>query len=145
MKVAALAILLWSCLAMGATAGNIPNGMPTKLGIGLFEDTGKTGMKSSGVPYQLRYRYLTYGWANTWGYGPRDGSFAGTFFRDCSNQGFIPAISYYEIYDIPPDATGQLEKMQNPTAMAEYFNDFKLLMLQAKAFAKRVKSFRVCM
>ncbi len=136
-KLFAVVVFLTSLVCFGQ-AGSIPAGMPTKLGVGLFEDTGKTWMKTSGVPWQFRYRYLTWQWSSNWGYGPKDGAFAGQFFNDCSTQGFIPAVAYYEIYDLPPAATGQLAKMQNTAAMAEYFNDFKLLMQQAKTFGKPV-------
>ncbi len=137
MRITILLALLLSSLGLAAT-GEIPRGMPTKLGVGLFEGDAKTWMKSSGVPWQIRYRYLTYRWSNNWGYEPKDGSFAGRTFRESDSMGYLPAISYYEIYDIPPTGVGQLAKMQNPTAMLEYFNDFKLLMQQAKAFGKPV-------
>ena len=57
-------------------SGGTTNMMPAKLAIGLFEDSGKTWMKGSAVPWDMRYRYLTKGWANNWGYGANDGSFA---------------------------------------------------------------------
>ncbi len=136
-KLFVLMLLLSSFLAHGQ-AGVVPPLMPQKLSVGLFEDTGRTWMKNSGVPWQIRYRYFTYKWSSNWGFGPKDGAFAGQFFRESDTQGYLPAVAYYEIYDIPPAGAGQLAKMQNPAAMAEYFGDFKILMQQAKTFGKPV-------
>lgn len=95
-------------------------------------------MHNSGVQWDLEYIYLTYSWATNWGGGPRDGAFAQSFFKSADANGYIPAISYYEMYDIPPANTGFYQKVQSPTAMAEYFGDFKLLMQQAKTFGRPV-------
>ena len=119
-------------------AGSVPAGFPNRLGVGLFEDTGRTWMKQTQLPWQVRYRYLTYKWSSNWGFGPRDGAFAGEFFAETGAQGFMPAISYYEMYDLPPSNTGFGAKTQNQGAMLEYFQDFKLLMQQARAFGKPV-------
>lgn len=141
-----LILALLPFMAGAATLGTIPAGMSPSLSLGLFEDTGNSWMKNSGVPWNIRYRYLTYRWSSNWGFGAKDGSFALDFFRETGTQGFIPAISYYEIYDLPwYDASGkaqgghgQLEKMQNKASMTEYFQDFKLLMQRAKDYGKPV-------
>lgn len=150
MKSLLLLCLLLAVPALAGPSGKVPDLMPKKLAVGLFEDTGKTNMKNSRVPYQMRYRYLTYRWSSNWVTPPagtavrdlppsvRNGNFAGQYFKDCDSKGFMPAISYYEIYDLPPSSTGQLQKMRNPTSMLEYFQDFKLLMQQAKTFGKPV-------
>lgn len=54
-------------LAAATAAGVVPPGLPGKLLVGLFEDTGATWMTSSGVPWGARYRYFTKGWVNNWG------------------------------------------------------------------------------
>lgn len=137
MKLTTLITLL-SMSAFAAPAGSVPTGMPTKLSVGLFEDTGNTWMAMSGTKWNLKYRYLVYGWSSNYGFGPKDGAFAGQFFRDADVGGFIPAVAYYEMYDIPPANTGFGAKTTNPSAMLEYFTDFKLLMQQVKAFGKPV-------
>ena len=48
-------------------AGSVPQGLPARLQVGLFEDTGQTWMKDSGVPWDVRYRYFVKGWVNNWG------------------------------------------------------------------------------
>ena len=57
-------------MTAGSTAaGPIPAGLPARQLVGLFEGPGQTWMKSSGVPWDVRYRYFTKGWVNNWGYG----------------------------------------------------------------------------
>src|SRR4051812_31173050 len=59
----------------GATAwGTIPQGLPARMAVGLFEDSGQTWMKNSAVKWDARYRYFTKGWVNNWGWGAYDGS-----------------------------------------------------------------------
>ena len=60
-------------VAGGSASGGIPAGLPARLLVGLFEDTGGTWMKNSGVPWDVRYRYFTKGWVNNWGWGAYDG------------------------------------------------------------------------
>src|SRR5258707_997667 len=83
--------------AVGNPAGSVPAGMPARLSVGLNEDTGRTWMKNSGAPWDARYRYLTKGWVNNWGWSPADGSFALTYMRECQQQSRLPAFSYYQI------------------------------------------------
>src|SRR5687768_3478438 len=69
--------------AAATTPGKIPAGLPSRLMIGLNEDNGGTWMKSSGVRWDGRYRYLTKGWSNNWGWSPNDGTFALNYMREC--------------------------------------------------------------
>ncbi len=141
-----LLALLMSGLAIGAPAGNVPAGMPTKLSVGLFEGDNATWMKNSGVKWDVRYRYLagfdqsTVNWAN--GYNasnPRDGSFAMAHMTQSDAQGFIPAFSLYEFYGLPTGWEGQsLSKAQNPTSTLQFFQDVKLLLQRIKEFNKPV-------
>jgi hypothetical protein len=120
-------------------AGSIPAGLPSHLSVGLFEQSGATWMKGSGVPWDLRYAYFTYGWANNWGYGSRDGSWGLNYMKESSGEGFVPAVEYYCVNGEPGGAEAQfLAKTQNTTTMAEYFGDFKLLMQNIKTFGKPV-------
>src|SRR4051794_7346616 len=65
-------------------AGNVPAGLPARLAVGLFEDTGGTWMKKSAVKWDARYRYFTKGWANNWGYGQRDGGWGLGYMKECA-------------------------------------------------------------
>jgi lysophospholipase L1-like esterase len=124
---------------VGNPAGSIPAGLPAKLAVGLFEDTGKTWMKSSGIPWDVRYRYFTKGWANNWGYGANDGAWGLEYMQESSASGQIPAIAYYEMNEQPGGWEGDFyAKTKNATTMASYFGDFKLLMQRAKDFGKPV-------
>jgi len=121
------------------SAGSIPAGLPSRLLVGLFEDTGQTWMKDSAVPWDVRYRYFTKGWVNNWGWSAADGSWGKQFMTESAAQGFLPAIQYYQVNSEPGGGEFQfLEKAQNATTMRSYFSDFKVLMQQAKSFGKPV-------
>jgi len=126
-------------LAGSAAQGPIPNGMPARVQVGLFEDSGNVWMKNSGVRWDTRYRYLTKGWVNNWGYGATDGSFALSYFQESAAQGFVPAVQYYQIFAEPGGGeSATLQKLQNAATMRAYFGDFKLLLQRAKDFGKPV-------
>lgn len=118
-------------------AGPIPAGLPPRVLVGLFEDTGGTWMSSSGVPWDARYRYFTKGWVNNWGWGSYDGSWGLGYLNECNAQGYIPAVQYYQINGEPGGGeSATLAKAQNATTMASYFGDFKILMQRVKDFGK---------
>ncbi len=122
-----------------SAAGSIPTGLPARLLVGLFEDTGQSWMKDSAVPWDVRYRYFTKGWINNWGWSSNDGSWGKQFMTESAAQGFIPAIQYYQINSEPGGGEEQfLAKVQNATTMRSYFSDFKVLMQRAKEFGKPV-------
>ena len=126
-------------VAGGAAAGKIPAGLPARELVGLFEDTGATWMKSSGVAWDVRYRYFTKGWVNNWGFGAYDGSWGLSYMRECDGQRFIPAVQYYQVNgEAGGSESAFLSKVQNATTMKGYFGDFKILMQRAKDFAKPV-------
>lgn len=126
-------------LAGESASGPIPTGLPARVMVGLFEDTGASWMKSSGVRWDARYRYLTKGWANNWGFGAYDGSFALNYFREGDTQGCVPAVQYYQIFgEARGGEAATLSKLQNASLMRAYFGDFKLLMQRAKDFGKPV-------
>ena len=113
--------------------------MPPRLAIGLKENRGQTWMGQSGVPWDLRYMYLTLGWANNWGYSSNTGAYALSYMNECAAVGTLPTFSFYEMNDQPGgDETQFLAKTQNAATMNSYFSDFKLLMLRAKDFGKPV-------
>src|SRR4051812_27174415 len=126
-------------LAGSSAKGAIPAGLPARVMVGLFEDTGGTWMKTSGVRWDARYRYLTKGWVNNWGFGAYDGSFALGYFRECDAQGSVPAVQYYQIFgEAGGGESAMLQKVQNATTMRAYYGDFKLLMQRAKDYGKPV-------
>ncbi len=119
--------------------GPVPQGVPARLTVGLFEDTGQRWMRDSGVRWDVRYRYLTKGWVNNWGWSPRDGSFALQFFQDSEASGQLPAVAYYQLVNEPGGGEAQaLSKLTNATTMREYFTDVKLFFQRAQQYGKPV-------
>ena len=57
-----------STVAGSAASGSVPALLPARLSVGLMEDPGATWMKTSGVPWDMRYHYFTVGWRNNWGW-----------------------------------------------------------------------------
>lgn len=124
-------------IAGESASGVIPTGLPARVMVGLFEDTGASWMRTSGVRWDARYRYLTKGWVNNWGWGAADGSFALTYLRECDQQGYVPAVQYYQIFAEPGGGeNATLAKVQNAATMRSYFGDFKLLMQRVKDYGK---------
>lgn len=125
--------------AITPPAGPIPDGMPSRLVVGLFEQWGGTWMRDSGVPWDVRYAYFTKGWANNWGWGNHDGGMATTFFNEASSSNFIPAVQFYQMNGEAGGGEAQLlAKTQNAATMASYFGDFKLLMQRARDYGRPV-------
>jgi hypothetical protein len=113
--------------------------MPTHMAVGLFEDTGNTWMKTSGVAWDARYRYFTKGWVNNWGWSAYDGSWGLAYMQECDKQGFMPAIQYYQMNgESGYDESIFYTTTKNAATMATYFGDFKILMQRAKDFGKPV-------
>ena len=144
-KRSAALFLLATLSAIGASAaitppaGAIPNGLPPRMLVGLFEQWGGTWMRDSTVPWDVRYAYFTKGWANNWGWGNYDGGMATTFFNESLSGGFIPAVQFYQMNGEPGGGEAQFYvKTQNAATMKTYFGDFKLLMQRAKEFTKPV-------
>ncbi|KFE63882.1 hypothetical protein [Hyalangium minutum] len=124
---------------VGSVYGSIPAGLPARLQVGLFEDTGQTWMQSSAVPWDVRYRYFVKGWINNFGWGAADGQWGLQYMQECQTQGFLPAIQYYQMNGEPGGGEAQfLAKAQNAGTMRSYFADFKVLMQRAKEFGKPV-------
>jgi hypothetical protein len=122
-----------------SATGAIPEGLPRQLLVGLFENTGETWMHDSKVPFQLRYRYFVKGWSDNFGFGEHDGAFGLAFMRDCDTHGFVPVVQYYQVNGEAGGGEDEfLTKVQDPTTMAGYYDDFKLLMQRAKEFGKPV-------
>jgi hypothetical protein len=126
-------------LAGATAAGSIPSGLPARLTVGLFEDTGGTWMKNSGAKWDVRYRYFTKGWVNNWGWGAYDGSWGLGYMKESAGAGYLPAVQYYQLFGEAGGGEPQtLTKVQNSATMKSYFGDFKILMQRAKDFGKPV-------
>ena len=124
-------------LAAATAAGVVPAGLPARVLVGVFEDSGQTWMRNSGVSWGARYRYFTKGWVNNWGWGAYDGSWGLAYLRECDQQGYVPAVQYYQIVGEPGGSeSAMLSKVQNATTMRSYFGDFKILMQRVKDFGK---------
>ena len=116
-----------------------PSGVPDKLLLGLFENPGQTWMKTSGVPWNARYCYLTKGWVNNWGWSPYDGSWALDFMKEGDALGAVPVVQFYQMNGEAGGGEAQfLAKARDPALMQSYFGDFKILMQRAKDFGKPV-------
>src|SRR5262249_18274126 len=123
----------------GTASGSIPSALPTRFTVGLFEDSGNTWMKNSGVRWDARYRYLTFGWVNNWGWGARDGWFAKNFLQESSTQGFIPVLQYYVMNgESNYNESAFLATVQNSAKMADYFDQWKILLQRIKELGKPV-------
>lgn len=119
--------------------GPLPPGFTDRLNIGLTEGNGQTWMRSTGVPFHWRYRYLVKGWVNNWGYGGTTGSFALNYMRECDAQGFKPALQFYQVRgEAPAGESNFYTKTRSAATMRTYFNDFKVLMQRAREFGKPV-------
>ncbi len=126
---------------MGAAAtGSIPVGMPARLTIGLMEGVGTNWMSASGVPWDVRYQYLSKDWVTNWGHGERDGKFALDYFYDSYEKNLLPVVEFYQIVEEPGGGESEmLSKVQNPATMKTYFEDFKILMERAKDYGAPVQ------
>ncbi|MBZ4329437.1 hypothetical protein [Corallococcus sp. AS-1-12] len=135
------ALLTLTCLgalsAQAATGvqGPVPPAFQNRLMVGLFEEAGQSWMRDSNVPWDARYRYFTKGWANNWGYGARDGSWAASFFTETKAQGYVPVVTYYQLFGEPGGGEQEtLAKLKNASTMRSYFEDVKLLLQRAKSY-----------
>lgn len=134
---------LWvttSAVAGGAALGSVPAALPARLCVGLVEDPGATWMKTSGVPWDMRYHYFTVGWRNNWGWdATNSGQWGLSFMKECDALNAIPVVQYYCMNNEPGGGEAQFySKTQNATTMASYFDDFKVLMQRCKEFGKPV-------
>ncbi len=129
-----------STVAGSAASGSVPALLPARLSVGLMEDPGATWMKTSGVPWDMRYHYFTVGWRNNWGWDvTNSGQWGLAFMKECDTLNTIPVVQYYCMNDEPGGGEAQFySKTQNAATMASYFDDFKVLMQRCKEFGKPV-------
>jgi hypothetical protein len=121
-----------------SASGSVPTGLPNRFMIGLA-DTDRYWMKASGVKWDAGYQYFTTGWVDNYGFGMPDGLFASGVFYDAHDNGYLPAVQYYQIVSEPGGGEQQmLSKLQNVNTMKSYYSDFKVLMQRAKEYAAPV-------
>jgi hypothetical protein len=118
--------------------GSIPSQLKNQMYIGLFENSGYDWMVNSGVPWNSRYMYLSYGWANNWGSEPYNGRFAVDFMNECYAMGAIPVFEFYVLTYIGGYTENLLGKTQDASIMNDYFEEYKLLLNKIKEFGHPV-------
>jgi MYXO-CTERM domain-containing protein len=121
---------------MGETAvGSVPSGLPARFMLGLNEGRGGTWMSGSGVPWDMRYQYLSKNWVTNWGHGDHDGQYALDFFYDTYDRGMLPAVQFYQIVEEQPAGEDtMLTKLADGATMSSYFTDFKILLERIKDY-----------
>jgi len=126
--------------AGAAAYGDVPAGLPPRLTVGLIEEPGDSWMRDSGVAWDLRYHYFTLGWRDNWGWDTgNSGSWGRNWMDECADQGFVPVVEYYELNGVDDGDESQLyATTRDTTAMAAYFDDFKVLLQRAKEFDRPV-------
>jgi hypothetical protein len=124
----------------GQARGDVPPGLPARLAVGLVEDPGETWMRDSGVAWDMRYHYFVRGWRDNWGWDPTNtGQWGLNFLNECDAQGFLPVVQYYCMNGYSNyDESAFYATAGNASVMAEYFDDFKVLMQRCKEFDKPV-------
>jgi len=115
--------------------GSVPSGLPARFMIGLNEGRGGRWMSDSGVPWDIRYQYLSKHWVTNWDHGNYDGQYALDFFYDTYDRGMLPAVQFYQIVEEQPAGEDtMLQKLGDPATMASYFGDFKILMERVRDY-----------
>ena len=100
----------------------------------------------STATWDLRYQYLV-GNVNTsdnWtNWNSPSGQFATMWLNDSGNLGTLPVFTYYCILDSPQagadggdEATKDINHLNNPATMRNYYTNFKLMLDKIKAFGK---------
>jgi hypothetical protein len=123
-----------------STAGGLPAGLPTHLGVGLSALPDSSGiygwMPNSNIPWDYAYQYLSggvntgHGW-DTWNSA---GQFPLYYAQGASAHHYIPVFSYYELLQSNGscgscgEAQKDLSNLNNAATMASYFQNFALLM-----------------
>lgn len=119
--------------------GTIPSQLDNTMLVGLFETTGYTWMKDSGVPWNSRYMYLSLGWVDNWGWGQPNGSYAFSFMNETDSMNGVPVLEFYILNNIGTGGATELyNKTKDPATMKDYFGQFKTLLTRAKEFGKPV-------
>ncbi|MFZ1984624.1 MAG: hypothetical protein WAU91_09450 [Desulfatitalea sp.] len=126
--------------AGGQAYGDVPAGLPARLSVGLVEDPGETWMRDSGVAWDMRYHYFTKGWRDNWTWDPTNsGQWGLDYMNECDEHGFLPVVQYYCMNGFSGyDESAFYATTQNASVMADYFDDFKVLMQRCKEFDKPV-------
>jgi hypothetical protein len=145
-KAPGTAMIIATSDSMTATAtvrvGDCPDGLVPGLAIGLNNEPADLGwMTASGLPWDYRYQYFTGGVNTGWGWStwmsPK-GEFATHYLEQSASACYVPVLTYYTLVHSDPDRTSEDPdpKLQNPSTMNAYFEDFKLLLSKVGAFGR---------
>lgn len=130
-----------SAKAVGMPGGvyDLPPQLPHHLGLGVSADLGAQGLggwvPQTKVPFDYVYQYLA-GGVNTgsgWQTWDRDATFPLIYADEAKAQHHLPVFSYYMIKQSKlscqcGEAQGDLTRLNDPSIMASYFEDFRTLM-----------------
>lgn len=127
----------------------IPTNLPNHFGFGLISEgpSELEWMKSSGVPWDYRYQYLTSGlntgkgWATAWQSSSLPpGQYAKEFMAGSDSGGYIPVFTYYQLVPSKPHPVdGEPDvNLNNAATMKAYYEEWKFLMQKCAEFNKRV-------
>ncbi len=116
----------------------LPATWPHALQLGVADDPGGAAALRNVAPFGFRYQYLAggvntgSGWS-TWNPG---GSFASMYVRDSWAHGELPVLTYYMLLQSKPgggdEAHADLANLRNPSTMAAYWDDVRLLFARIK-------------
>ena len=124
--------------------------MPSHLGFGVMNAPGAVGALNAmrtqnGTAWEYRYQYLAggvntgNGW-ETW--NSPAGQFATNYLRESGNNGYVPALVYYEMAQSRgscaacPESDRDLANLDNSHTMAAYYANWTLLMWAIGAYGK---------
>ncbi len=118
----------------------MPAGLPPRLCVGVVEDPGQTWLRDSGVAWDMRYHYFVKGWRDNWGWDPTNtGQWGLGYLHECDAHGFLPVVQYYCLNGYSGYDEGAFYATTgNASVMAQYFDDFKVLMERCRDFDKPV-------
>ncbi|HEY7781625.1 MAG TPA: hypothetical protein VIC85_15565 [Ktedonobacterales bacterium] len=133
-----------------ARAAWLPPSMPSHLGFGVMNAPGAVGALNAmrtqnGTAWEYRYQYLAggvntgNGW-ETW--NSPAGQFATNYLRESGNNGYVPALVYYEMAQSRgscaacPESDRDLANLDNSHTMAAYYANWTLLMRAIGAYGK---------
>ena len=119
--------------ARGEALPPLPEGWPHTLQLGLSDAPGGAAALRRSAPFGFRYQYLA-GGVNTghgWSTWNPDGTFASMYAADSWRHGEIPVLTYYQLLQSAPSGGGEahadLANLRDPSTMAAYWNDVRLL------------------
>jgi hypothetical protein len=142
----AVALSPFAAAPRAQAIGPLPAGLPNHFTLGVSNMPNNIDwMTNSGVPWDMRYQYLS-GGANTgdgWATWNANGDFATYYMNNSAARGYMPVFNYYQLLTSLPhegadEGDQDYNNLNNPSTMNAYFADFRLLLDKARAFGKLV-------